>query len=45
MVDVVPGIAAPMLVWVEAIPRNAMAKPDRARLAAAIAEQTDSPGA
>lgn len=37
LVDAVPGVTAPILVWVDAIPRNAMAKPDRARLAAAVA--------
>ena len=37
LIDAVPGVTAPLLVWVDAIPRNAMAKPDRARLAAAVA--------
>ncbi len=37
LIDAVPGVTAPVLVWVDAIPRNAMAKPDRARLAAAVA--------
>lgn len=37
LVDAVPGVMAPILVWVDAIPRNAMAKPDRAGLIAAVA--------
>ncbi len=37
LLDAVPGVTAPILVWVHAIPRNAMAKPDRAGLIAAVA--------
>lgn len=36
LIDAVPGVMAPMLVWVDAIPRNAMAKADRIRLAAGV---------
>ena len=43
LIDAVPGVMAPMLVWVEAIPRNAMAKPDRFRLAAGVTDALQRP--
>jgi acyl-CoA synthetase (AMP-forming)/AMP-acid ligase II len=40
LLDALPGVMAPMIVFVDLIPRSAMGKPDRARLAAAVLQQS-----